>query len=183
MKKKRLIIFVLALSIVQGSTFLLNTNVKADTVTNSATSNIQSNQKSTYKLIRKGKRTPFKPTGDVKNHKEVGVQQFNPGISFVTSYGGGGSATLDPFSNSIYWKVKPDTNWPYAFSGYIEVNYYDGEYEDFEVSGSGALGTSCGGAVPLGHSGGYSAKLTGTAMNMWGSTYVVLPDCECGYGA
>ncbi|OOM81643.1 hypothetical protein CLPUN_10320 [Clostridium puniceum] len=192
MKNKKLTAFALALSVVQASTFFLNTDVNAAT-TNNTTNNIssvQENKKSTAVLIKSGKKEPFKPTGEVKSHAEVALMkkpatqsQSDPLSAIKTTVTGkGGSATIDPGYSSIRWKVKPTTKWPYVFTGYVEVKYYDGQYETYEVSGEGVLGSSCSGAVPVVYRGGYSVTFEGAAADITGEGYVVLPGCEAGYG-
>ncbi len=133
------------------------------------------------------------------NHVEVGMQKVvEPSTGTVqtdttlqsniivqpntTVVGLGGSATIDPSQYGIWWKVKPATDWPYYFSGQIEVDYYDGTVEIYSISGYGALGSSLSSDIELDHSGGYSATLTGEADDMSGGAFVVLPGCTGGFG-
>lgn len=186
MKKIKLLAFTLSLGLILGVVPSLHANA---TTTNNSTSIVSNTQsKSTFKLIKQGTRKPFKPSKDLKNHAEGSFiinsnAQTDSLIEIkTTKTGEGGSATIDTYEKSVWWKVRPATNWPYEFTGYIEVEYYNGQYESFDVSGVGALGSTCSGAVPLSYSGGYKVTFGGKAIALNGTSYATLPGLEAGFG-
>jgi hypothetical protein len=186
MKRTKLLAFGLSLSLTLGVVPSLAANAATINSSTSTVSNTQS--KSTFKLIKQGTREPFKPSKDLKNHAEGSFieksnTQTDPLAAMkTTKTGAGGSATIDTYEKSVWWKVRPATSWPYEFAGVIQVEYYDGNYEDFEVNGSGLLGTSCSGAVPLSYSGGYKVTFSGVATALNGTAYVTVPGLDAGFG-
>ncbi|WP_315069254.1 hypothetical protein [uncultured Clostridium sp.] len=166
-KNKKILSGLIALSVITSMSFS-SIGVQA------ATKDTKTNISNVTKSDNKG--TSVKVTKDKLNKIDSGVHLD------MTVSGDGGSATLDPKHKSVYWKVKPATDWPYVFKGTLEVDYYNGESEYFNLSGIGALGSSVSDTVSLSGTGGYSVYLRGEATDLAGDEFTVLPDCEAGFG-
>lgn len=163
--KKGIVSYLVALSVITSISFSIPVDVQAKTLDSLTNNNISADSNGTSVEVTKD------------NLNEI------PNIlERTTVTGGGGSATVDPYSNSVYWKVKPATKWPYEFKGTLEIAYYNGKSQYFNLSGFGALGTSVSDTVELSGSGGYYVYLNGAAYSLDGNKYTVLPGCEAGYG-
>lgn len=165
-KNKKIISYLIALSVITSVSFS-SVSVQAATInTKSNIGTVTTDNKGTSVEVTKDK-----------------LNKIGGGIHIDTTVtGNGGSATVDPYSGSVYWKVKPATAWPYEFKGTLEVDYYNGDSQYFNLSGYGALGSSVSDTVELDETGGYSVYLDGEAYSLNGYGYVVVPGCEAGFG-
>lgn len=91
--------------------------------------------------------------------------------------GPGGTARINGSGDrrQIFWSVKPNTTYPWAFKGNINIKFNSGRNSDFGVYGTGALGSSYSGYIGLVPNNGGYAKLTGYAESIDGYGYNVLP--------
>lgn len=109
------------------------------------------------------------------------IQENIIGITpFKTVTGPGGVVTLDMSVNNrtIYWSVKPATNWPWIFAGNLNLHYFSGFKRTVMISGSGAMGSRTSGYITLNAHNGGTVRMTGTATSLNGSNYQVMPNAS-----
>lgn len=118
------------------------------------------------------------PTSITVSSENINQDDSNSGIvPFKTVSGPGGVVTLDSSDNkrTIYWTVKPSTAWPWIFEGNLELQYFSGYRRNVDLTGAGVLGSYTGGFVELNAHKGGTARLTGTAYDLRGDKFTVVP--------
>lgn len=110
----------------------------------------------------------------IGNEEEVNENIMRP-MASVTGPGGRASMIAGKSGRVVYWSAKPNTKWPFTFSGTVKLRYHSGFKRDAHVGGVGAFGSTVSGQVTMNKNNGGIAYLSGTAYALNGSQFTVLP--------
>lgn len=94
---------------------------------------------------------------------------------FATGPGGKAVISAGDSGRIIYWTIRPNTAWPYNFTGKVALRYHSGFKRDAPIGGMGMLGSSVSGSVSMNKNNGGYATLSGTAFSLDGKKRSVLP--------
>ncbi|MED2976138.1 hypothetical protein P4284_05300 [Bacillus swezeyi] len=108
------------------------------------------------------------------DEEETSENTIKPMASAVGP-GGRSSIVAGSSGRIVYWSVKPNTAWPYSFSGLVKLRYHSGFKRNQPVGGIGAFGSTVSGNVTMNKNNGGVAYLSGTAYALNGSKFKVLP--------
>ena len=95
--------------------------------------------------------------------------------SSVTGPGGRSSIVAGNSGRILYWSVKPDTLWPFNFSGLVKLRYHSGFSRNAVIGSMGILGQTVSGSVTMNKNNGGVGYLTGTAYAITREKFKVLP--------